>query len=480
MFLIFILVSCKMEAQTSFEKKYAPSLEQYGREIFNTSDEGFLLQGTIEQGWRNCYFIKTDSIGDTLWTKNYGTDSIQFYTYDMTKTPDGGYLICGDYQEVLTYPSMDSYVQKIDSMGNQVWFNLYGWPTSQNGNKDYAQLIRTLDDGSIIVVGTTRDFYVSIGNYIPVGQGWRSYIAKFDTSGSMLEIKTISLVLDTLWGQDYQAFDLETIGNRIYWLGINSAPYYPNGGGTTLVVFDADLDTTYTISSGLDDYYGLSKTNDNNLILFGAGILTKMDTTGAIAWTEPNISPSFPNEIIEQNNGTFSSVGGSYHISPFFGDFYNIIFPFNEIVYLNIYNDTGTLTGSSIFNPSSGVVKQLGYNLIKTNDNGFAFVGYSDQSIWLVKTDSLGNLNTGLDEQLLDANDIKIIPNPATKTCSIFSFNTISEIAIYNLVGDLIAKEEVNSNSYQINVENYSNAIYFIEVNYNMGKKSRMKLIVSH
>ena len=480
MFLIFILVSCEMEAQTSFEKKYAPSLEQYGREIFNSSDEGFLLQGTIEQGWRNCYFIKTDSIGDTLWTKNYGTDSIQFYAYDMTKTPDGGYLICGDYQQVLTYPSMDSYVQKIDSMGNQVWFNLFGWPTSQNGNKDYAQLIRTLDDGSIIVVGTTRDYYVSIGNYIPVGQGWRSYIAKFDTSGSMLEIKTISLVLDTLWSQDYQAFDLETIGNRIYWLGINGSPYYPNSGGTKLVVLNADLDTLYTISSGLDAYYGLSKTNDNNLILFGSGNLAKMDTTGAMVWTEPNSSPSFPNEIIEQNNGTFASVGGSYHISPFFGDFYNIFFPFNEIVYLNIYNDTGILTGSSIFNPPSGVVKQLGCNLIKTNDNGFAFVGYSDQNIWLVKTNSLGNLSTGLDEQLLDANDLKIIPNPATKTCSIFSLNTISEVAIYNLVGDLIAKEEVNSNSYQVNVEKYSNAIYFIEVNYNMGKKSRKKLIVSH
>ena len=63
-----------------------------------------------------------------MWTKQYGTDSIQFYAHDMTKTPDGVYLICGDYQEVLTYPSMDSYVQRIDSIGNQVWFNIFGWP----------------------------------------------------------------------------------------------------------------------------------------------------------------------------------------------------------------------------------------------------------------------------------------------------------------------------------------------------------------
>jgi len=476
----FILVSLNAEAQSTFEKIYTPSLEQYGRELFETSDNEFFLQGTIEQGWRNCYLIRTDSIGDTLWTKTFGTDSIQFYAYDMTMTADGGYLICGDYQEVSTFPSMDSYIQKIDSLGNQVWFNLFGWPTSQNGNKDFAQFVKTLDDGSIFVGGTTRDYYVDIGNYIPVGQGYRSYLAKFDSLGNMLQIKTVSIILDTLWGQDYQAFDIETIGNRIYWLGIPAAPFFPNGGGTILIAFDSNLDTLYTISNGLDDYYGLSKTSSNDLILFGQGLLTKMDTTGAIIWTTPNSSLSFPNEFIEFGGGEFASIGGTYHISPFFGDFYSIFSSFNQDVYLNFYNNSGLLTGSTIFNPPAGTNKQLGHNLVHTIDNGFAFVGYSDESIWLVKTDSLGLLNTGINVSPNENNQTLILPNPATNMCMVSSGSEISEISIFNLTGKIISKGIINSNSYILNVEHLSNGIYFIQISYHSGLKSNMKLVVSH
>jgi len=276
--LIFtLLISFNCHAQYTFEKIYTPSLNQYGRQIFQTSDNGFILQGTIEQGSKNCYIIKTNEYGDTLWTRTYGTDSIQFFAYDMTSTPDGGYLICGDYQNYLTFPSMDSYVQKIDSMGNQVWFSLFGWPTSQNGNKDYAELVKTLDDGSIIIEGTTRDYYVDTGNYISVGLGWRSYVAKFDASGNLNMIRTVSIVLDTLWGLDYQASDIETIGNKLFWLG-STNPGFPPSASTTLIAFDSNLDTLFTITGSLNDYYGLSRSGDEHLFLFGQGIITKMDT----------------------------------------------------------------------------------------------------------------------------------------------------------------------------------------------------------
>ena len=477
---ILIFVSLKVGAQITFEKKYTPSLQQYGREIFETSDHGFFLQGTIEQGWRNCYLIKTDSLGDTLWTKLYGTDSIQFYAHDMTRTPDGGYLLCGDYQEVLTYPSMDSYVQKIDSLGNQVWFNLFGWPTVLNGNKDHADLIRSLNDGSVIVEGSTKDYYVGIGNYIPVGQGFRSYLAKFDTAGMLVQIKTVSLLLDTLWGQNFQALDIETIGDRIYWLGVPSAPYFPNGGGTTLVALDSNLDTIYTITNGLDNYYGLSKTSTSELVLFGQGLLAKMDTSGTIVWVTPNGSPSFPNEIIQLSNGSFASVGGEYHISPFYGAFYNIFYPFNQIVYLDKYDNTGNLMGSSVFNLPSSVFKQLGYGLVNTFDNGFAFVGYNDQSIWLVKTDSTGNFSTGLNGSSLESDNLKSFPNPVSDKCSIFSSNIISEITLLNSAGEVLDRINVNDTTYSLDMLKYPNALYFVEVTNNTGNKSRLKIVVVH
>ncbi|HMT27694.1 MAG TPA: T9SS type A sorting domain-containing protein [Bacteroidia bacterium] len=477
--LILIFISLNLDAQSVFEKKYSPSLQQYGREIFETSDHGFFLQGTIEKNWRNCYLIKTNSVGDTLWTKTYGTDSIQFYAHDMTKTADGGYLLCGDYQEVVTFASMDSYVQKIDSLGNQVWFNLFGWPTTQNGSKDHAELIKTLDDGSVIVEGSTKDYYISLGNYIPVGQGFRSYLAKFDTSGILVQIKTVSLILDSLWGQSYQALDIETIGNRTYWLGIPAAPYFPNGGGTTLVAFDSNLDSIYTISNGMDDYYGLSKTNNNELLLFGQSNLAKMDTSGTMVWVTPNSSPSFPNEIIELPNGSFASIGGTYHISPFFGDFYSILNPFNQTVYLNKYDLSGNLTTGNVFNLPAGVGKQLGYKLVPTFDNGFAFVGYSDQSIWLVKTDSTGILTTGDDEVSSDSENLRIVPNPATSNCMVYSTNIISEIALLTITGTILDRIQVNNKYYNLDLDKYQSALYFIEITTSSGDKSRVKLVVT-
>src|SRR5688500_17612452 len=89
LFLVFLI--SKSFAQITSEKKYATTAEQYGREIFQTADSGYLVQGTIEKGWRNCYLIKTDSTGQTQWTKTFGTDSIQYYCVDMASTQDGGY-----------------------------------------------------------------------------------------------------------------------------------------------------------------------------------------------------------------------------------------------------------------------------------------------------------------------------------------------------------------------------------------------------
>ncbi len=477
--LLVILISWESEAQLVFEKKFNPSLQQYGRELFHTADHGYFLQGTIEQGYKNCYLIKTNLFGDTLWTKTFGTDSIQFYTHDMAKTPDGGYVMSGDFQTVLTSPSMDSYVQKIDSMGNQVWFNLFGWPVPQNGNKDYAEMVKALDNGSVIVEGTTKDYYIGIGNYYPLGIGWRSYLALFDTSGTMTQIKTISLVLDTMWSPDYQALDIETIGDRIFWLGAPTTPYYPNSGGTTLIAFDANLDTLFTISSGLDSLYGLSKTNDDHLLLFSQGHTAKMDTAGTFLWTTPNSSPSFPNEFVETTNGGFASIGGEHHVTPFFGNFYHPFYPPNQTVYFNLYTNTGVLSGGAIYNPPTGIGKQLGATIVSTFDNGFAFVGISDQKIWLVKTDSSGSFHTGLNS-FDDGSSWNVFPNPADKSCSFYSSSSISQIAVWDLLGNLVERKEINEQSYQLDVVHYPEAVYILELLTKTGTLSRMKLMVVH
>lgn len=461
---LFIWYLC-VHGQTIFEKKFTPSTEQYGREIFQTADGGFFLQGTIEKAWRNCTLIRTDSMGDTLWTRTYGTDSTQYFVYDMAKAADGSYLMCGDYQTQLTYPSMDSYIQKVDSNGNQIWFNLFGWPWSQGGSKDHGRLVRTLKNKDIIVEGMTKDYYISLGNYYPYNYTWRSYLAKFDDStGDCLAMTDVCLKIDSNFFGGFHSYDMETINSKIYLLGIPLSKFIPTAGHNMLVILNSNLDTVFTIRTALDTYYGLSKTADNHLLLMGDGIISKMDTLGNIVWTSINSSPSKPYKLIEISDGNLVSIGGNQFVSIWVGDFYGI---YDTIVYINKYTPSGSLIWSRGFSLPPFVKKLLGYNIVETHDKGFAFVGYSDDDIWMVKTDSLGNFNTSVPKKNLITQSISIYPNPFSSQTTLWSSYRFENaiIAIYNSFGMQVKQiSNVFGNTICLNRENLPSGVYFLRI----------------
>lgn len=475
-FFYFLFFTCCTStlAQVSFEKKFSPDNRQYGRAIFNASNDGFLIQGTIDKNWRNCHLIRTDALGDTLWTRNFGTDSIQYFAYDMIQLGDGNFLHCGDYQTALTFSSMDSYVQKIDSLGNVIWFNVFGWPTPLGGSKDHAQKVKTLSNGSIIIAGTSKDAYLGIGNYQNVST-WNSFLSLLDSNGTLIDIGSIHyLLFNTTF--PFQSYDLETINNSIYWLGTNAAPLFPTPGQIVLAKFDSNLDTIFTINTGLNSYCGLSKSNDNNLYLYGIGIITKMDTLGNVIWTTTNPSPSIPNDLIELANGELVTIGGEYYISPFFADFYSGP---NTTVYINRYNNSGTLIGSSQINSPAGINNQIGYRIAETPDQGFAFTGLSDNDIWLVKTDSLGQLSTSVAENNQE-NKFSLYPNPANRSCH-FSFDKeIASVIITSLDGKILLTNVVNQKQGILNLDKLSQGIFFVIAQLKDGQKLTSKLLVSH
>jgi hypothetical protein len=471
-----VLVSCLYaNAQITFEKKFHPFSQQYGRAIFQIPDSGYFLQGTIEKGWRNCYLMRTDKFGDTLWTKTYGTDSIQYFAYDMATTNDGGYVICGDYQTVLTFPSMDSYVQKIDSNGNEAWFNLFGWPNSLGGSKDHGQMVKTLSSGDVIVQGATKDLYFGVGNYQSLGFGWRSYLAKFDGSGSLLDITTVCLKTDTACPSNYCAIDIETIGNNIFWIGSSLFPLYPNQGTLKLAAFDSNLDTLFTKSGFPYSYSGLSKTSDGHLLLFGEGIITKMDTLGNIVWNQTSASTGIPYEITESPSGEYFDIAGDDFADPFSADFYNT---YTQAVYINKYTPLGIFNGTFTISPPP-LTNQLGYRLVLTLDQGFAFIGYSDNDIWFVKTDSLGNIYTSLTENNTPYQSLTLAPNPATSMLSVKSVEPLTNIKLYDLFGNIVISTDCNKNTIELNVTSLQTGIYLMRVESLNGKVASAKLIIT-
>lgn len=85
-----------------------------------TSDGGYVLSGTTSSSGPidpNMWLVKTDSNGDTLWTRTFGADNHD-HGYSAIQTSDGGYVICG-FSSSFGFNESDAYIVKVDANGNK-------------------------------------------------------------------------------------------------------------------------------------------------------------------------------------------------------------------------------------------------------------------------------------------------------------------------------------------------------------------------
>jgi len=138
---------------------------------------GFIIAGytySFGAGHWDVYLIRTDSLGDTLWTKTYG--GIDYDVgFSVEECSDSGFIITG-----MTYSfgagDADIYLIRTDSWGNTIWTKTYG------GTKyDAGYSVQECASGSFIITGRTLSF----------GIYWaHPYLLKTDAGGNLLWIKT--------------------------------------------------------------------------------------------------------------------------------------------------------------------------------------------------------------------------------------------------------------------------------------------------
>lgn len=107
------LIKTKSNGDTIWTKMYQSMTTSGPYSVQQTTDGGYIVAGLIGiagGGYPNVYLIKTDSNGDTLWTRQFGVDSLPEYGLFVSQTKDVGYIICG-------HSSYGTYVIKTDSMG---------------------------------------------------------------------------------------------------------------------------------------------------------------------------------------------------------------------------------------------------------------------------------------------------------------------------------------------------------------------------
>lgn len=150
----YYLINMDASGNFIWTKTYGGASIDLGYSIINTSDGGYLLGGSTQNfgvGQADVLLIKTDQDGEIQWSKTYG--SAQFEDcFDLTASNDGGYVLAGRTNGIGAGDG-DIYCIKTNALGDTLWTRTFGGP----GNED-AQQIQQTGDGGFIMIGHTHSY----------------------------------------------------------------------------------------------------------------------------------------------------------------------------------------------------------------------------------------------------------------------------------------------------------------------------------
>ena len=82
----------------NWEKTFGGIYTEEGYAVQQTNDSGFIAVGNTNSfgaGNSDIYLVKTNSLGDSMWTRTYGGVSAD-KGFSVRQTYDGGYIIGGE------------------------------------------------------------------------------------------------------------------------------------------------------------------------------------------------------------------------------------------------------------------------------------------------------------------------------------------------------------------------------------------------
>jgi hypothetical protein len=163
------LIKTDSAGDTLWTRTYGGAGEDRGYSVQQTTDGGYIMAGRATlAGGQDVWLIKTDASGDTLWTRIYGGTSTD-WGFSARQTEDGGYIIAGVTYSAGTGGS-DAYLIKTSASGDTLWTKVYG-----GASNDWGQSVRQTTDGGYVIAGSTESFGAGV---------WDVYLVKTDADGN--------------------------------------------------------------------------------------------------------------------------------------------------------------------------------------------------------------------------------------------------------------------------------------------------------
>jgi hypothetical protein len=353
------LATAFAQPDTLWTQTYGGSGEEKGWSVQQTTDGGFIITGdtyTYGAGISDVYLIKTDSSGDTLWTKTFG-GSLWEHSYSVQQTLDGGYIIAGSTQS-FSAGFEDFYLIKTDSLGNEVWSQVFG-----GGGGDDGRYVRQTSDGGYVMTGRTMSY----------GAGYYDvWLIKTDESGNLI------------WSQTYgggdadEAWSVQQTSDGGYIIAGSTVSYGAGSEDVYLIKTDESGNQIWSQTFGgsnVDNGYGVVQTSDGYYLVtgytrsFGAGYadlyLIKTDESGNPIWEQTFGGSAWEEGFCVQqtSDGNYIIVGCTFSYGVGAGD-----------VYLIKTDESGNQIWSQTF---GGTGQERGYCVQQISGEGYVIAGYT-------------------------------------------------------------------------------------------------------
>jgi len=434
-FIIFSFIH-ETKAQTTFEKTYGTGAFEEAKSVRQTPDGGYIIGGTN--------LVKVDDLGLVEWIKPYPS-------LFANPTTDGGYILVDSNSPIVTFT-------KVDAIGDLLWQTFFsGGVWANEGN-----YIEEVNDGGYIVAGRFQSV---------TGSGMM--LLKLNSMGQEQWRRTFSEITSAGFNDGFSV--QQTMDNGFIIAGRTNIDYYEPTSHEDVYVVKTDSIGNLEwqrFFGGINDDSGFSVRQDNvgNYYIagithsFGIGVgsnmyLIKLNPSGDSLWTQTyggNFEESATG-LWTTNDGGCILTGSSNSFSN--GDFDGYIVKTDangDVLWTKNYGGTGIEVANSVQ---------------QTSDNGYAIVGYTnsmgagDFDMFLLKTDSLGNIQTNLgsEEQFNSVNQLEVYPNPSNGIFSIESELMISSLKIITVSGEIIYSASVNANKALVDLSQLSSGIYFYQ-----------------